>query len=148
MKPSITVERLCAGDYQRWLVLAKGYKEFYKTPITDAEISETWGRLLADKEIHGVGARLNGELVGIAHYLFHTTIWAPRSCYLQDLFTAQEARGRGAARHLIEYVADHAKSTGVDRYYWNTQESNETARTLYDKLAEYKGFIRYDFPVQ
>ncbi len=148
MKPSITVESLAAGDYLRWVELAKGYKEFYKTPITDTEISDTWTRLLEGKEIYGVGAKLNGELVGIAHYLFHTTIWAPRSCYLQDLFTAQQARGCGVARRLIEHVAEHAKESGADRYYWNTQESNATARVLYDKLAEYRGFIRYDFPVQ
>jgi hypothetical protein len=27
--------------------------------------------------------------------------------------------------------------------YWNTHESNSTARRLYDKVAENRGFIRY-----
>jgi len=52
------------------------------------------------------------------------------------------------ARRLIEAVDRHANDTGSDRLYWNTQANNYTARTLYDKLAEYRGFIRYDYPVK
>ena len=82
------------------------------------------------------------------HYLFHTTVWEPRSCYLQDLYTSEESRGNGVARKLIEAVAEHAGNTDCDRLYLNTQTSNDTARILYDKLAEYKGFIRYDYPIK
>jgi GNAT superfamily N-acetyltransferase len=87
-------------------------------------------------------------LVGIAHYLFHTSAWARCTCYLQDLFTAPQARGKGAARALIEAVAAAARERGATRYYWLTQEHNATARLLYDKVATYKGFIRYDYPLQ
>ncbi len=31
------------------------------------------------------------------------------------------------------------------RYYWLTQEHNVVARALYDKLASYGGFVRYDY---
>ena len=88
-----------------------------------------------------------GKLVGIAHYLFHTTIWAPATCYLQDLFVDSSARGQGAARALIENVAAIARERGAQRLYWHTQEHNATARMLYDKLAKFSGFIRYEFPL-
>lgn len=143
----IVVRELQSTDRKSWQILAQGYKEFYKTPTSSAQYSAVWQRLLERDEIYGFCAELDGNLVGIAHYLFHTTVWEPRSCYMQDLYTSEAARGNGVARSLIEAVAEHAKKTGSDRLYWNTQTNNSTARALYDKLAEYRGFIRYDYPV-
>jgi GNAT superfamily N-acetyltransferase len=69
----------------------------------------------------------------------------PKVCYLGDLFTAHEARGKGVARALIEAVAQQARERGAARYYWLTQEHNAVARVLYNKVGKYVGFIRYDF---
>lgn len=63
-------------------------------------------------------------------------------CYLQDLFTAPEARGEGVGRALIEYVYDQAKAVGSTRVYWQTHENNP-ARTLYDQVAQLTAFRRY-----
>lgn len=142
------ISRFIDDDWPAWKELAKGYKEFYKTPTSDEEFEAAWARLIEGQDVFGLGAKVDGKLVGIAHYLFHTTIWSPRSCYLQDLFTAPGSRGHGVARGLINAVADQAKSDGADRYYWNTQEENVTARALYDKVAKFRGFIRYDFPLE
>jgi ribosomal protein S18 acetylase RimI-like enzyme len=56
-------------------------------------------------------------------------------------------RGRGVARALIEQVAVVSRERQAARLYWLTQETNRTARTLYDKVAQFKGFIRYDLPL-
>jgi GNAT superfamily N-acetyltransferase len=64
-------------------------------------------------------------------------------CYLQDLFTAPDARGQGVARALIAAVVDWARARGCARVYWHTQASNSTARRLYDRVAENPGFIKY-----
>ena len=54
----------------------------------------------------GVVGTLAGFLLGLVHYLFHrSTTRIEPTCYLQDLFTAPTARGRGVARALIEAVA-------------------------------------------
>jgi ribosomal protein S18 acetylase RimI-like enzyme len=66
-------------------------------------------------------------------------------CYLQDLFVAPQARGRGVARALIEAVAHAAREAQAERYYWLTQDDNKVARALYDKVAKFNGFLRYDF---
>ena len=68
-------------------------------------------------------------------------------CYLQDLFTAPEARGKGVARALIEAIAVEARTHGAARYYWLTQDHNATARALYDRVARHNGFLRYDYPI-
>ena len=144
---SIVVRQLRSTDREAWEELARGYKEFYKTPTSDSEYESVWLRLLDRQEIYSFCAERDTKVVGIVHYLFHTAIWEPRWCYLQDLYTSKDSRGNGVARSLIESVADHARETNCDRLYWTTQTNNETARVLYDKLAEFRGFFRYDYPV-
>ncbi len=97
--------------------------------------------------VHGLGASLDGQLVGIAHYLFHGSVWADTSCYLQDLFTDPKVRRSGIASALIHEVAVRARARGASRYYWLTKETNTAARALYDRVATHLGFIRYDFPL-
>ena len=105
----------------------------------------TWERIFDDREpVHALVAERDGELVGLAHYLFHrSTIAIPTVCYLQDLFTDERERGKGVARALIEAVYAKAQAAGAARVYWQTHETNETARRLYDKVAERSGFIVY-----
>jgi GNAT superfamily N-acetyltransferase len=142
---AIDVAPLRAEDRAPWEVLARGYKEFYRTPTTDAEYETAWQRLLARDGVAGLGAKTNGRLVGIAHYLFHTSTWAQTVCYLQDLFTSPALRSKGVGRALIEAVAAEARVRGAARYYWLTQDHNAVARRLYDKVGKHNGFIRYDF---
>jgi GNAT superfamily N-acetyltransferase len=144
---TIDIQPLKPDDRVAWELLARGYKEFYKTPTTDAEYAAAWSRLLAQDGVHGLAARVDGRLVGIAHYLFHTSVWASSNCYLQDLFTLHAARGKGVARALIEAVAAQARERKAARYYWLTQEHNAVARVLYNKVGKYQGFIRYDYPL-
>jgi GNAT superfamily N-acetyltransferase len=144
---SVRVAALAAADHPRWLELARGYKAFYKTEVADAEYQRAWKRLLANDRVWGLGARHGGQLVGIAHYLFHSSTWNEEVCYLQDLFVDPAFRGRGIARALIEAVGKAALARGAERLYWLTQEHNTAARALYDKVAKYNHFIRYDYPL-
>lgn len=148
----IEVGPLEAGDRSAWEGLARGYKAFYRDWIPDEAYEATWRRLRHGTDLHGselyaLGARLDGRLIGIAHYFFHPTFWGGDACYLQDLFVDEEARGRGAARTLIERVAQAAREHGATRYYWHTQEDNARARALYDQVARFTGFIRYQYPL-
>ena len=135
------------ADRRAWEVLARGYKHFYGAASTDAEYDHAWQRLISQDGVFGLGARIDGELVGIAHYLVHGGVWTSSICYLQDLFTAPAARGKGVARALIDAVAQAAQRQGASRFYWLTQEQNSVARILYDKIASNRGFVRYDYPL-
>src|SRR3954470_16178308 len=143
----IGIAPLSAADRPAWETLARGYKAFYQTELPDARYDETWRLLLAGERIHGLAAWLDGRLAGIAHYLFHAQTWSADVCYLQDLFTAEDARGRGVASALIDAVAEAARSHGAAKYYWMTKEDNRVARALYDRVARFKGFVRYDHPL-
>src|SRR4029079_9630009 len=142
------VKPLSARDRTGWEALARGYKAFYETPTTDAEYATAWERLLAQDGVHGLARHAHARLVGIAHSLFHTSVWTRTTCYLQDLFTAPDARGRGVARSLVDAVAIAAPARGATRYYWLTQAHNTVARRLYDRVAKHAGFIRYDYPLR
>ena len=143
-RAAVTIGPLGAGDRARWELLARGYKAFYETELADAEYDRAWRRLLAGADVHALGARVDGALVGIAHYFFHPTVWLADACHLQDLFVDPEVRNRGVARALIEAVAATARERGAFRVYWHTHTGNATARALYDKVARHIGMIRYD----
>ncbi len=144
----IRIGPLTASERAAWEKLARGYNAFYETELPDSDYVRAWQRLLADREIHGLGARLDGRLVGIAHFLFHSNVWRDDVCYLQDLFVDEAVRGRGAARALIDAVAAAARKRGASRYYWQTKQDNARARGLYDKVARFRGFIRYDYSME
>ena len=141
----VEIAPLAAGDRAEWDVLARGYKAFYGDPQPDEVYDRLWSRLMGGDALYGLGARLEGRLVGMSHYMFHANAWMADVCYLQDLFTAPEARGRGVAGALIHAVADAARARGCAKYYWLTKQDNERARRLYDQVARFKGFLRYDY---
>jgi GNAT superfamily N-acetyltransferase len=85
-----------------------------------------------------------GALLGFAIHQHHPSTWVMGDdCYLEDLFVAPAARGRGVGRALIEDLQTLARSRGWHRLYWHTNEGNTTARRLYDSITPSDGHIRY-----
>jgi GNAT superfamily N-acetyltransferase len=142
---AVTVNALQASDYVAWQRLGAGYNRFYERELPQATYERTWQRLMQGDGIHGFAARVDGQLLGITHYLFQPSIWTADVCYLQDLFVDEAARGHGLARALIEQVAQVAMARGAPRLYWLTHSTNARARRLYDSVARHHGFIRYDY---
>ena len=145
----IAVRPIAATDRAAWEPLWAGYNAFYgraDATALAAEITETlWQRFFdATEPVSGLVAEDGGRVVGLAHYLFHrSTTRIEPVCYLQDLFTSAELRGRGVGRALIEGVYARAHEAGAKRVYWQTRESNAAGRLLYDKVAHHLGFIVY-----
>ncbi|MDE3133796.1 MAG: GNAT family N-acetyltransferase [Acidobacteriota bacterium] len=137
----LTVDTLEPADRDAWERLFRGYIDFYERTLPAEEYERAWQRFQAGTEIHARGARDGDRLVGIVHFLTHAHTNAADVCYLQDLFTDPGARGRGVGRALIEYVATWAGERGCSQLYWRTHVSNTTARALYDRVAEHRGFI-------
>ena len=139
------ISALRADDHPAWRSLWKRYLAFYRSDVPEPVVETTWRRLADPGEpIFGFGAYRDSALIGIVHFLYHRTTWTVGDyCYLQDLFVADDQRGGGAGRALIEAAAAHARDWGASRIYWTTQEGNTVARRLYDDLAELTDFRQY-----
>jgi GNAT superfamily N-acetyltransferase len=142
---AVVIRPVDADERAAWEPLWRGYLDFYKASQAPDATDITWKRLLDPKEpMFALGAYVDGKLRGLVHYLYHRSFWTTGDyCYLQDLFVAEDARNLGLGRALIETVYAKAREAGASRVYWNTHETNATARALYDKIAERSGFIQY-----
>ena len=149
MADQLTIRPVLRSDYVRWRPLWDGYNAFYgrrgSTALSEEITQATWDRFFDSSEpVKAIVAEEAGYLAGLSHYVFHrSTTRLHDICYLQDLFTAEHARGRGIGRSLIEAVYTAARSAGSSRVYWQTQTTNQAGRALYDKVAQHLGFIIY-----
>jgi GNAT superfamily N-acetyltransferase len=149
MNDKVLIRPVRDSDFDQWKLLWDGYNSFYerkgKTALPDAVTNMTWSRFFDGYEpMQALVAEEAGRLIGLVHFLFHrSTISIASTCYLQDLFTVESARGKGVGRALIEEVARQARAAHASRVYWLTHETNSTAMQLYDKVANKSGFLVY-----
>ena len=146
---ALVIRPVLRSDHDAWRPLWDGYNAFYgrhgETALPEEITGTTWERFFESSEpVRAVVAEEGPHLVGLAHFLFHRSTTRLRDiCYLQDLFTAEHARGRGVGRRLIEAVYEAARERGSSRVYWQTQTTNRAGRALYDKIGRHLGFIVY-----
>ena len=147
---SILIRPITQSDKARWLELFKEYIIFYKSNLSDQQFELTWQRIHSDFNIKGLLAEKDGEVVGIAHYIFRPSTWEVKDfCYLEDLYVDPKVRGGGVGRALINELEKIATQAGSKRLYWTTAPDNVVARRLYDKVAitdrvQYKIFLNQD----
>lgn len=151
---TVHIRPIQPGDRAAWQALWDGYNAFYGRAgdtALPAEVTDTtWARFFDPAEpVHAfVAERRRGELLGLVHCLFHrSTTRVEPVCYLQDLFTAPEARGQRIGRALIGRVDLAAREAGAKRVYWQTHTTNAAGRALYDQVAQHLGFIVYSHDV-
>ena len=149
MQPSVNVRPLQETDFEAWLPLWNGYNAFYGregATALDSEVTKTtWQRFFDPTEpVFALVAESEGKVAGLTHFLHHrSTTRIELTAYLQDLFTAPEARGKGIGRALIQAVYAAAARSGIKRVYWQTHHTNSAGRVLYDQVAKHHGFIVY-----
>ena len=136
MSTEILIRPIELSDLPQWKSLWDGYNAFYgrkgETALPEETTRITWSRFFnASEPVNALVAERAGQVVGLVHFIFHrTTISINPTCYLQDLFTLESARGLGVGRALIEEVYRRAHEAGSSRVYWLTH-------------AEKSGFIVY-----
>ncbi|MBN3759210.1 GNAT family N-acetyltransferase [Burkholderia sp. Ac-20365] len=142
---TVNIRPIESNDFDIWHPLWKSYQRFYEVDIPESVTLTTWTRLLDPLEpMHGALAMVGEQALGLAHSLYHRSTWTEGDyCYLQDLYVAGDARGRGVGRALIEHVYENAKQRGAPRVYWTTHKSNDNAMQLYDRIADRSHFVQY-----
>lgn len=149
MTTPLMIRPPAAADFADWLPLWNGYNAFYgregPTALDPRITDTTWQRFFDPTEpVFALVAEHEGRLLGLVHFLYlRSTTRIELTCYLQDLFTAPAARGQGVGRRLIEAVYAAARDAGIRRVYWQTHETNEAGRRLYDTVATHHGFLVY-----
>lgn len=134
------------NDLNRWRELFDDYARFYKTSVSDDAAEKVWEWIHNPEEDFwcSVVESSTGALVGFTQYqLMHRSLGGGKVVYLSDLYVMPEQRGQGLARQLIDHVFEFANSQGYSNVRWLTQESNYTARQLYDSYQSKSEFILY-----
>ncbi len=134
------------ADEEIWMQLWRGYQNYYEVDLSSTE-ADTWARLI-EPGIDGpfciVCEDESGCMVGFTTYLFHGHTWQPEPrCYLVDLYSRPDIRGKGVGRALIMAVYERADAHDCSQVYWLTQDFNKAGRVLYDKVAKVTPFIKY-----
>ncbi len=93
----IAIAPLRAGDRAEWEALARGYKAFYGDPLPDEDYQRTWRLLIAGEASTASAPASTGGWPASPIICSTPRAGAARRCYLQDLFTAEDARGKGVA---------------------------------------------------
>ncbi|MCV0428134.1 MAG: GNAT family N-acetyltransferase [Roseibium sp.] len=142
----VSIRELRVTDKAAWEQLWKSYLEFYQQELPPEQTDELFKRLLATG-FHDAFVAVKGDrLVGFVHYLFHDSTWSlKQTCYLEDLYVSPDIRGGGVGRKLIEavYAAAEAEPGASGAVYWHTNQDNERARLLYDRIGVLSDYIRY-----
>jgi ribosomal protein S18 acetylase RimI-like enzyme len=141
------VRKVEDNEFFTWLDLYAGYGEFYENPITDEKALLVWSWISdPENELEAWFALgEDGAPVGLAHVReFVRPLDGSRGLYLDDLFVTPDARGAGAGTALLEALRDSAKERGLSVVRWITAKDNETARKLYDRVAEKTKWVTYD----
>lgn len=140
------VRELRREDEAQWRALFDGYITFYQSQVPADVITAAFERLLARQDgMAGlVAVDESGRVVGLVNLVFHRSTWSPTwYCYLEDLYVDSAVRGAGVGRALIEATYAEADKRGATRTYWATQETNATARRLYDRVGVLTDFLQY-----
>jgi len=142
----VLVRATQARDEQAWRELYRGYRDFYGVEHSDAAIDTIWDWIHdPSQQTRGLVAEVNGTIVGLAHFrAFARPLSASHGLYLDDLFTAAEARGHGVASAILLRLGEIARDEHATVVRWITAADNATARSLYDKVSTQTPWVTYD----
>lgn len=73
---------------------------------------------------------------GVVQLRYRYGVWrAGFDCLVEDVYVADEARGSGLGRALMEFSVERARERGCRRMELDTNETNDAAIALYESLG-------------
>ena len=129
------------------LPLMRAYCEFYEAVPPDDGLREMASTLIEDPAQGALFiARDGGEAIGFATVDWKwSSLKGARIGYLEDIFVAPDARGRGTADALIAACAERCRELGMPALEWLTAPDNRRAQAVYDRTgASSETLLEYD----
>ena len=100
--------------------------------ISEADLTQA---LFEKKICYGWVAHLNSECVGMAICYTRFSTWKGECSFLEDLVVAQEHRGKGIGKALLQRVLAYAKQNNQAYAMWQVLDWNEGAIEFYKKMG-------------
>jgi len=135
---SIHVRSATQADGPTLLALVRKLAEYEKLdpPAPDAEqrlLQDAFGK---DPRIQVLIVDQDARAVGYAIYFeTYSSFLARPTLYLEDLFVITEARGTGAGRAVMGWLAQEAIRRGCGRFEWQVLDWNRPAIGFYQHLG-------------
>jgi len=148
---NITIRSLSINERAQWESLFEQYADFYKVTTPPNCKDRVWDWIFDSDESFWCDLALNdqGQAIGFVQYqLMHRSLSGAKVCYLSDLFVNPQQRKSGTGRALIDHVMGFAKQRGIENVRWLTQDSNATAKSLYETYVAQSEFVLYSVPVK
>lgn len=74
--------------------------------------------------------------IGFAVYFFNYSTWLGKNgLYLEDLYVSPDARGQGAGKAIMKYLANQALEKDCGRFEWVVLDWNKPAIDFYESIG-------------
>ncbi len=126
------------GDVAEILRLVRELAAYERAPgeVRAVEADFSVALFGADPLVYCHVAEEDGQLVGFALWYVTFSTWLGRhGIWLEDLFVAPEARGRGLGRDLLSALAGICVERGYHRLEWWVLDWNEPAQHFYRSVG-------------
>ena len=142
------------ADLDDLLPLMRGYCDFYGSNPSDDALLAMSRALIANPDYEGVQliAREDtgppGTPLGFATIFWTwSTNSAARIGVMNDLFVAEQGRGRGLADALIRACVERCRERGAERLGWQTALDNHRAQAVYERVGgKREQWLDYSLP--
>lgn len=138
---SITTRAATANDAEQVALLGREFAAYLRSLGDLKPFSLSAEEYLRDgfgenPAFSGLIAELDGDVVGYLLYCRGYDLdLGGRIIYIIDLFVREMARRQGAARALMEAVADSCRQAGGKQLLWAVYTPNTLAKDFYEKLG-------------
>lgn len=146
----MAIQEATEADLPALMPLLRGYCDFYEANPSDDGLDQMARAVIAAPEEEAfllvATDEGSGEVVGFAASGWKwSSLRAARIVVLEDLFVADQARGKGHADALIEATAAIAQRHGAPAVTWLTAPDNLRAQAVYNRVGgRSKLFLEYD----
>ncbi len=138
METELKIQIAREADLNSLVRLAAAFRDrLGQSTPSDADFRESIALLLNDaKTEFFLACDVQGNNLGYVQCRYRYSAWiSGLEAELEDVFVVREARRRGVGRRLVEFAIDRSRERGCSAIGLNTNERNENAIGLYQRLG-------------